>query len=114
MHSPQILVGRVRLWVRYEIVPAPTVCDECRLTTVEVRETSAGLVCLECWLELPVCAQCGVGVGSEEWENLLYCPDCLNPPVSEEYLLEERQRMFEGRSDHPLREFLRVGMKARS
>lgn len=102
MDDGEVLVRRVKVWAEFEVVPKPVQCDTCRLGSVEVRDTVAGFLCLECWIHLPRCVECEWGPGTVAFVEKCYCAGCLNPEPSEEYLREERERIITGRRRHPL------------
>jgi len=98
------LLDRMKSWQTSPVILADRriygceICND-RKKSTELRGTVVGEVCLECFLSLPPCSSCGIGVGIMGVGRELLCASCLNPdPTPDDY--EREFRRLVGRRDN--------------
>lgn len=78
------LLHRMKEWNRSPVVYADRrvygceICND-RKKETELRETSVGEVCIECFLSLPPCSSCGLEIAIQGYGYRRLCQKCLNP-----------------------------------
>jgi len=92
----QVIVKRMQYWARYDAADPKDRCDVCRSSKGERRATPIGILCLECWLDLPSCDECGYLPVVVWFRGRSLCHACANPDPDSSYVEDARQRALQG------------------
>jgi len=79
--SMSIVSTQVLEWLKYPGADIGYSCKGCRCHSkaLDRRVTDLGVYCLDCWLGLPICTKCEVGVAISPMRGEKLCAKCLNP-----------------------------------